>query len=116
MSNEGSSFYYLSKNEPPLINMPVCGAKVPVRHPQQVVFSWLPRNTSSPASAGGTQYELIGSGIEIHNNQKALEATGLLFALYDTFDEVSLSLNLDNIVDYSVDGLGMPNRRYQSQS
>ena len=57
VSNEGSSFYYLSKNEPPLINMPVCGAKVPVRQPQQVIFSWLPRNTSSPASASETQYE-----------------------------------------------------------
>ena len=57
VSNEGSSFYYLSKNEPPLINLPVCGAKVSVRQPQQVIFSWLPRNTSSPASAGGTRYE-----------------------------------------------------------
>lgn len=27
---------------------------------------------------------VVGSGIEIYNNQKALEATGLLFALYDT--------------------------------
>ena len=57
VSNEGSSFYYLSKNEPPLINLPVCGAKVPVRQPQQVIFSWLSRNTSSPASAGETRYE-----------------------------------------------------------
>lgn len=57
VSNEGSSFYYLTKNEPPLVNSPVCGAIVPVRTPQQLVFSWLPRNTASPMSAAETQYE-----------------------------------------------------------
>jgi hypothetical protein len=57
VSNPGSSFYYLAKSEPPLINFPSCGTSVPVRLPQQIVFSWLPRNTASPNSASGTLYE-----------------------------------------------------------
>jgi hypothetical protein len=57
VSNAGTSFYYLAKNEPPLINFPACGAAVPMRTPQQIVFSWLARNTSSPNSAAETQYE-----------------------------------------------------------
>lgn len=58
VSNAGISFYYLSKNEPPLINFPACGTKVPMRTPQQIVFSWLSRNTASPNSAADTEFEL----------------------------------------------------------
>jgi hypothetical protein len=58
VSNAGSSFYYLAKSEPPLINYPACGSKVLLRTPQQIVFSWLSRNTSSPNSAADTQYQL----------------------------------------------------------
>lgn len=57
VSNEGVSFYYLTKSEPPLINYPPCGTKIPMLMPQQIVFSWLPRNTSSPNSAAETEYE-----------------------------------------------------------
>ena len=57
VSNEGSSFYYLAKNEPPLINFPPCGTRLPTRNPYQIVFSWMPRNTASPNSAAETQYE-----------------------------------------------------------
>lgn len=57
VSNAGSSFYYLSKNEPPIINFPACGTQVLMRTPQQIVFSWLARNTASPNSAAETQYE-----------------------------------------------------------
>jgi TANFOR domain-containing protein len=57
VSNEGSSFYWLAKNEPPLINFPTCGTRVPMRNPQQIVFGWLPRGTTSPNSAAETQYE-----------------------------------------------------------
>lgn len=57
VSNEGMSFYYLTKSEPPLINYPPCGTKIPMLMPQQIVFSWLPRNTSSPNSAAETEYE-----------------------------------------------------------
>lgn len=57
VSNDGCSFYYLSKNEPPLTNFPVCGNRIQINNPQQIIFSWLPRNTSSPNSAAETQYE-----------------------------------------------------------
>ena len=57
VSNEGSSFYYLSKNEPPLINFPACGTRIQYKDPQQIIFSWLPRNTSSPNSVAETEYE-----------------------------------------------------------
>lgn len=56
VSNAGCSFYFLAKNEPPLINTPACETKIPVREPQQIIFSWLPRNTASPTSAGNTEY------------------------------------------------------------
>ncbi len=57
VSNAGSGFYYLAKNEPPLVNFPACGSKIALKTPQQIVFSWLPRNTSSPTSAQETEYE-----------------------------------------------------------
>jgi TANFOR domain-containing protein len=57
VSNAGSAFYYLAKNEPPLINYPACGSKLPIKTPQQIIFSWMPRNTSSPTSAQDTEYE-----------------------------------------------------------
>jgi hypothetical protein len=58
VSNAGGTFYYLAKSEPPLINFPACGSKVVMRTPQQIVFSWLSRNTSSPNSAADTEYQL----------------------------------------------------------
>jgi TANFOR domain-containing protein len=57
VSNQASSFYYLAKNEPPLVNFPACGTRISITTPQQIIFSWLPRNTASPTSAGDTQYE-----------------------------------------------------------
>jgi len=57
VSNAGTAFYYLAKDEPPLVNYPACGTTIPERTPQQIVFSWLPRNTSSPTSAADTEYE-----------------------------------------------------------
>jgi TANFOR domain-containing protein len=57
VSNQASSFYYLAKNEPPLINFPACGTRIGITTPQQIIFSWLPRNTASPMSAAETQYE-----------------------------------------------------------
>jgi TANFOR domain-containing protein len=59
LSGEGNSFYYLSKNEPPLINYPACGTKIAMKTPQQIVFSWLPRNTASPNSVQETEYEFL---------------------------------------------------------
>ncbi|MFW5762453.1 MAG: hypothetical protein ACOCXH_15880 [Cyclobacteriaceae bacterium] len=57
VSQQGCSFYYLAKNEPPLINMPACASRIPHRFPQQIIFSWLPRNTASPNSAADTEYD-----------------------------------------------------------
>jgi hypothetical protein len=58
VSNEGCAFFYLAKAEPPLVNTPACGTRIPVREVVQIVFSWLPRNTASPNSAQETEYEL----------------------------------------------------------
>jgi Fibronectin type III domain len=57
VSNIGCAFYWLSKNEPPLLNLPSCASDIPSQNLQQIVFSWLPRNTTSPNSALDTEYE-----------------------------------------------------------
>jgi hypothetical protein len=57
VSAEGNAFYYLAKNEPPLVNFPACGTRISMKTPQQIMFSWMPRNTSSPNSALDTEYE-----------------------------------------------------------
>jgi A nuclease of the HNH/ENDO VII superfamily with conserved WHH/Fibronectin type III domain len=57
ISAEGNSFYYLTKSEPPMVNFPACGMKIALKTPQQIVFSWMPRNTASPNSALDTEYE-----------------------------------------------------------
>lgn len=51
------SFYWLAKSEPPLVNFPACGTSIAWKDPQQIIFSWLPRNTASPNSAAETEYE-----------------------------------------------------------
>lgn len=57
VSDHACSFYWLAKDEPPLINFPACGTGIALQNPQQIVFSWLPRNTSSPNSVNETEYE-----------------------------------------------------------
>jgi hypothetical protein len=57
VSDVACSFYWLAKNEPPIINQPFCGSDIPIQNPQQILFSWLPRNTSSPGSVNETEYE-----------------------------------------------------------
>lgn len=59
VSPPACSFFWLAKDEPPLINFPSCGTVLPVNNPQQIIFSWLPRNTSSPNSAAETEYEFF---------------------------------------------------------
>ncbi len=56
VSNDGCSSYWLSKSDPPLVNMPSCGSQIQAKLPQQVVFSWLPRHITSPNSAQNTEY------------------------------------------------------------
>jgi hypothetical protein len=57
VSESACSFFWLAKSEPPLINLPPCGTALPFQNPQQIIFSWLPRNTSSPSSVASTEYE-----------------------------------------------------------
>ena len=57
VSVPGCSFFFLAKDEPPLLNFPACGTALAVKSPQQIIFSWFPRNTSSPNSADQTEYE-----------------------------------------------------------
>jgi TANFOR domain-containing protein len=57
VSAPGCSFFSLAKDEPPLLNFPPCGTALPIKNPQQISFSWLPRNTSSINSAEQTEYE-----------------------------------------------------------
>ncbi len=60
VSNEGCHYYFLSKSEPPLLNTPACNTKIAASLSgltQPIIFSWLPRNTSSPNSVINTEYE-----------------------------------------------------------
>ncbi|MDR3328112.1 MAG: fibronectin type III domain-containing protein, partial [Prevotellaceae bacterium] len=58
LSLPGSTFCYLYKAEPPLLNMPPNQYIQPAFQVQNVLFSWLPRNLASPNSAASTQYLL----------------------------------------------------------
>ena len=51
------AFAILQRAEPPMTNLPICGSTVPVQLPQQMLFSWISRNTASPNSALNTEYE-----------------------------------------------------------
>ncbi len=58
VSNDGCGFYYLAKNEPPLINGPACGTTLAAQYTTPVRFSWLPRNNASLNSFNNTKYRL----------------------------------------------------------
>jgi hypothetical protein len=57
VSNAGCNFYWLAKSEPPMVNLPACGTNIPIATPQQILFAWLPRNTTSPTAVADTEYE-----------------------------------------------------------
>jgi hypothetical protein len=57
VSNAGCNFYWLAKSEPPMVNLPACATNIPIATPQQILFSWLPRNTTSPTAVADTEYE-----------------------------------------------------------
>jgi hypothetical protein len=59
VSNDGWGFYFLAKNEPPLINLPACGTKLPVQYSTPIRFTWLPRNTASLNSVNSTIYRFF---------------------------------------------------------
>ncbi|WP_161964274.1 HNH endonuclease [Chitinophaga flava] len=56
VSNIGANIFFFQKNDPPLLNMPICGSRVEKRDPQFLTFSWSSRNTPNPLEGGGTEY------------------------------------------------------------
>src|ERR1700754_1955710 len=56
VSASAGSFFYATRDNPPLLNYPACGMQVTPISPQFLNFSWLPQNTSSPNSALQTNY------------------------------------------------------------
>jgi hypothetical protein len=58
VSNDGCGFYYLAKNEPPLINLPSCGGTIAAQFTTPIRFSWVPRNNASLNSFNNTKYKL----------------------------------------------------------
>ncbi|MDR3094940.1 MAG: hypothetical protein LBU62_09935, partial [Bacteroidales bacterium] len=58
VSLPGTTFCYLMKAEPPLLNMPPNQFVQPAMPVQSVLFSWLPRTVASPNSYNSTEYLL----------------------------------------------------------
>ncbi|NML39648.1 hypothetical protein HHL17_20785 [Chitinophaga sp. G-6-1-13] len=56
VSNTGANIFFFQKNDPPLLNLPICGSRVEKRDPQFLTFSWSSRNTPNPLEGGGTEY------------------------------------------------------------
>ncbi|HTI92969.1 MAG TPA: hypothetical protein VL727_20365 [Puia sp.] len=56
VSAAAGSFFYATRDNPPLLNYPACGMQVTPINPQFLNFNWLPQNTSSPNSALQTNY------------------------------------------------------------
>jgi hypothetical protein len=58
VSNESCAYGMMVLSDPPYLNLPGCGASLPVLNPQQITFNWTPINQASPNSAGQTDYAL----------------------------------------------------------
>jgi TANFOR domain-containing protein len=56
VSQSSCAMAWLSLSDPPLLNMPATAANVVFRDPLNLLFSWTPRNMSSPNSAFSTEY------------------------------------------------------------
>ncbi|MFB6454159.1 hypothetical protein ACE38W_02725 [Chitinophaga sp. Hz27] len=56
ISNVGANVFYFRKNDPPLLNLPVCGSRVEKKDPQFLSFSWSSRTTLSPVEGSATEY------------------------------------------------------------
>lgn len=57
VSNESCSQAWFLLNDPPFLNLPLCGKYISPQTPQNIVFQWTPMNMSSPNSALNTEYE-----------------------------------------------------------
>jgi TANFOR domain-containing protein len=56
VSQSSCAMAWLSLSDPPLLNLPVTSTNVVFRDPLNLLFSWTPRNMSSPNSAFSTAY------------------------------------------------------------
>ena len=56
LSSGGSMFCFLSKTEPPILNLPFNNTGVVATPSQNIIFQWLSRNTASPVSMLSTIY------------------------------------------------------------
>lgn len=56
VSNPGANVFYFRKNDPPLLNLPVCGSRVEKKDPQFLNFSWSSRTSPSPVEGSVTEY------------------------------------------------------------
>lgn len=59
VSNDGYGFYFLAKNEPPLLNLPACNSKLQAQYSTPIRFTWMPRNTASLNSSASTYYRFF---------------------------------------------------------
>jgi hypothetical protein len=57
VSGVGCTFAFLSKGEPPLLNLPFCGTEIFGQNSPQILFQWYPRHLSSPNAAEDTEYK-----------------------------------------------------------
>jgi len=56
VSNPGANIFYFRKNDPPLLNLPICGSRVEKRDPQFLTFSWSSRSSATPVEGSVTEY------------------------------------------------------------
>lgn len=50
VSNAGSNIFFFKKNDPPLLNLPICGSRVEKHDPQFLSFNWSSRNTPNSST------------------------------------------------------------------
>jgi len=58
VSDKGAAYFYVSRLEPPLVNLPACGSALVPARPQQVIFQWMPLNAGAVGSLSTTSYQL----------------------------------------------------------
>jgi len=81
VSDIGMTVGWLVQNDPPRWTLPITNSILTATYPQNVFFSWMPMNTSSPNSAFTTEYEFILVEIipEGRNPNDAINSTVPLF-------------------------------------
>ena len=81
ISNQGMTIGWLVLNDPPRWTLPMANSLLTATYPQNVFFSWMPMNTSSPNSAFSTEYEftLVEIWPADRNPNDAINSTVPLF-------------------------------------